>query len=152
MNNYKRIKAILFLNVIALLLFVPSAHARSRTRSMFEYAAGTQSLPKGCEGKLEITQRAMVFDCSEGSITVPYTSITHMEYQERISKQIRKMALNWAVTPSSSHNKHEGYFTVLYTEKGQTHAMILRVSPETMRPYLAEIDLKTGLPIHNGRN
>lgn len=152
MNDLKGIKAILFLSVIALFLLVPSALARSHNKSTFEYVAGTQSLPKGCKGKLEMAQENMIFECPGGSITVPYTAITRMEYQEKISKQIRKMTLNWAINPPSSHNKHEGYFTVLYSEKGQTHAMILKVSPETMRPYLAEIDLKTGLSIHNNQN
>lgn len=152
MNKYTTIKEVLILNVIALLLFVPSTQARSRNNPLFEYAAGTQSLPKGCEGKLEITQGALVFNSPAGSISVPYNSISHMEYTEKVSKQIRKMDLNWAVKPTGTHNKHQGYFTVIYSKNGQTHAMILEATPETMQPYLAEIDLKTGLSIHNGRD
>lgn len=152
MNKYTTIKAVLILNVIALLLFIPSAQARSHNNFLFVYTAGTQSLPKGCEGKLEITQSALVFNSPAGSISVPYNSITHMEYTEKVSKQIRKMDLNWAVKPTGTHNKHQGYFTVIYSENGQTHAMILKATPKTMQPYLAEIDLKTGLAIHNGRD
>lgn len=152
MQKKKDIKTILFLTVIAALLLAPSAQARKHNNPLFQYAAGTQPIPGGCEGKLEMTHTAMIFECPAGSITVPYNSITHMEYREKISKQIRKMKLNWLIEPTSAHNKHEGFFAVLYTEKGQKHAMILRVSPETMRPYLAEIDLKTGMVIHNGTN
>ena len=149
MKERRRIKSVLFLNLITLLLMFPSAQARSRSQSIFEYVAGTESLPKGCKGKLEVTQTALVFESPEGSITVPYAGITRMEYGEKVSKQIRKMELSWAIKPSSSRSKHEGYFTVLYSEKNQTHAMILKVSPDTMRPYLAEIDLRSGLPIHD---
>ncbi len=152
MKEYKRIKAVLFLNLMALLLLVPSALARPHNKSLFKYAAGTESVPKGCEGKLEVAEAALVFECAQGSITVPYASITRMEYRQRVSKEIRKMKLNWAVKPTSSHSKHEGYFTVLYAEKDQTRAMILKVSTETMRPYLAEIDLKTGLSIGSGQD
>lgn len=147
MKDYKNIKFILFLNFFVLLLLAPSAEARKQNKPLFEYVAGTESLAKGCEGKLEVTEAAMVFECSAGSITVPYKSVTQMEYRPKISKEIRKMQLNWAIRPTSSRSKHQGYFTVLFSEKGQTRAMVLKVSPDTMRPYLAEIDLKTGMSI-----
>jgi len=152
MKERRRIKSVLFLNLITLLLIVPSAQARARNGSLFEYVAGTESLPKGCEGKLEVTRTALVFESSAGSINVPYASITRMEYGEKVSKQVRKMELGWAIKPSPSHSKHQGYFIVLYSEKSQTHAMILKVSPDTMRPYLAEIDLRSGLPIHDSQD
>ncbi|MEJ2007565.1 MAG: hypothetical protein P8Z30_05300 [Acidobacteriota bacterium] len=148
----KRIKTILFLSLVTLLLLVPSVQARSHKASLFKYVAGTESMPKGCEGKLEVTGAALVFESAEGSITVPYASISHMEYGEKVSKQVRKMKLNWAIKPSASRSKHEGYFTVLYSQKGETRAIILKVATDTMRPYLAEIDLKTGLTIKSGRD
>lgn len=134
-----------------MLVLAPSAQARKHSKPPFEYVAGTESLPQGCGGKLEVTETALVFQCPAGSISVPYKSITEMEYRPRTSKEIRKMKLNWAIRPSSSRSKHKGYFTVLFSEKGETRAMVLKVSPGTMRPYLAEIDLKTGLTIHGGQ-
>ncbi len=141
--------AAVFLGVIAILLLVPPAQGRSRNNPPFEYVGGTASISKGCKGKLEVTEAALVFQCAAGSISIPYASITQMEYQPRISKQIRKMKLGWTVKPPSSHSKHEAYFSVLYSEKGRTHAMVLKAPPETMRPYLAEIDLRTGRAIHS---
>lgn len=149
MKEHKRIGVVLFLNLVALLLLGLSVQAHARNKSFFEYVAGTESMPKGCEGKLEVTEAALIFQCAQGSITVPYASIIRMEYRQRVSKEIRKMKLNWVVEPPSSRSKHQGYFTVLYGKKEQAHAMILKVSTDTMRPYLAEIDLKTGLPINS---
>lgn len=146
------VKTALFLSLTAAFLLAAAAQARTHNESSFEYVAGTEPLSNGCKGKLEMTQEAMIFECSSGSITIPYNSISHMEYRQKVSKQIRKMKLDWFVKPTSAHNKHEGFFTVLYSEKGQTHAMILMVPPETMQPYLAEIDLRTGMVIHNGQD
>lgn len=147
MKEYKRIKTVLFVNLIALLLLVPSVQAREQNNSLFEYVAGTESMAKGTKGKLEVTGASLVFQCANGSIDVPYAAISHMEFRQKVSKNIRKMKLDWAVKPTSSHSKHQGFFTVLYRDKGQTRAMILKVSTDTMRPYLAEIDLKTGMSI-----
>jgi hypothetical protein len=149
MKEYKGAQAAVFLSVIGILLLVPWAQARSRNKPPFEYVGGTEPISKGCEGKLEVTQPALVFRCAVGSISVPYASITQMEYLPRISKQIRKMKLKWTVKPPSSRSKHEAYFSVLYSEKGQTHAMVLKAPPETMRPYMAEIDLRTGRAIYS---
>ena len=152
MKEYKGVKAFVFLSVIAILLLVPAAQGRSHSKPPFEYVGGTESMSRGCEGKLEVTEASLVFRCAEGPITVPYASITHMEYRPRVSKQIRKMKLDWTVKPPSSHSKHKAYFSVLYSVKGQTHAMVLKAPLETMRPYLAEIDLKTGHTIHSGQD
>ncbi|HVB28457.1 MAG TPA: hypothetical protein VNG91_01480 [Terriglobia bacterium] len=149
MKEDKGVKAALFLSAVAILLLAPSAQGRSRNTTPFEYVGGTTSMPGGCEGKLEVTEADLVFRCGEGSISVPYDSITRMEYRPQISKQIRKMKLDWAVKPPSSYSRNKAYFSVLYSEKGQTHAMVLKAPPEAMRPYMAEIDLRTGRPIHS---
>lgn len=133
----------------AVLLLMPQAWASSSNQGLFKYVAGTESLPKNCVGKLEVTESQLVFQCAEESVTVPYSDITEMEFQPRVSKKIRKMKLAWTVKPTSARGKHEGFFTVLYRAGDQTHAIILRVQNDTMRPYMAEIDLRTGRPIES---
>jgi hypothetical protein len=54
------------------------------------------------------------------------------------------MKLAWKVKPAFTRAKDNSYLTLLYNEKGVTHAIILKVDPPAMRPYLAEIELKTG--------
>jgi len=138
------VRRAIFLNLIAALIFAASADGRSRSKSQFEYAGGTEPVPERCEGNLEITQTALVFECRESRVSVPYDSITLMEYRSKVSRQVRKMKLKWALKPPSGGSKHNLFFTVLYRVEGGTHAMVLKVPPETMRPYLAEIDLRVG--------
>lgn len=131
---------------LALLLFMgTTAYARERSKEPpFRYAAGTENLVEGCKGTLELAADALSFRCSEGSISTAYASISLMQFRPDVSPKVRKMKLGWKVKPPSGIGKRKHYFTVLYTEKGVTHAMVLEVSPQVMRPYLAELDLKTG--------
>lgn len=141
-NNWMR--TTLFLNLVALLALAVPAAGRSHRTPQFVYAGGTEALPEGCEGKLELLQTALVFECSQGRIAAPYDSITLMQYHPKVSREVRKMKLKWAVKPTTERSKHNLFFTVLFSVDGGTQAMILRVLPETMRPYLAEIELRTG--------
>ncbi|TAM81119.1 MAG: hypothetical protein EPN47_14695 [Acidobacteria bacterium] len=150
MNKFKIVKTAAFL--AAAVLLVPHAWARSRNDSVFKYVAGTEPLPEGCAGKLEVTGSNLVFQCAEQSLAIPYGAITQMEFLPQVSKRIRKMKLAWAIKPTSARGKHDGFFTVLYTSKGQTRAIILKTRNDTMRPYMAEIDLKTGRPIESRRD
>ena len=106
-------------------------------------------MAKGCKGKLEVATSDLIFECGQHSLTIPYPAITQMEFQPQVSKKIRKMKLPWAIKPSSAHSRHQGFFSVVYSENGQTRAIILKTRDKTMRPYMAEIDLKTGLPIES---
>jgi hypothetical protein len=54
------------------------------------------------------------------------------------------LKLNWKAKPRSGGSTRNHYFTIVFTGDGATHAIVLAVSPEVMRPYLAEIDLKAG--------
>jgi len=130
--------------LVGISLTLVSLPSRCDNQSEFAYVGGTAAIHKGCEGKLEITASALVFDCPQGSIAAPYSSIERMEYRSQVSKPIRKMKLNWKVEPPTHKDKHNVYFTVLYLDQGKIHAMVLKVDPATMRPYLAEIDLRTG--------
>lgn len=133
----------------ALVLVVPQARARPRDQTLFKYVAGTESLPKDCMGELEVTDSHLVFRCAQTSVSIAYDDITEMEFQPQVSKKIRKLKLGWTIKPTSSRGKHKGFFTVLYHTGGQTRAIILQVRDETMRPYMAEIGLRTGRPIES---
>ena len=141
----------------ALLILLAAALAPQRISAReravepsFKYAGGTTMLPEGCKGKLEIESAAMIFECPEGSVTIPYASVRLMQYRHDLSRKVRKMKLKWKVKPQvvvpvfgGNQNR---YFTILYKgeNKGRTEALVLEVSPDSMRPYLAELDLKIG--------
>lgn len=137
-------KAAIFLGGTAALLLASPAWGRTREKLPFKYVAGTESIQQGCAGKLEVTETALVFECPDRTLSVPYDSITQMEYLPQVSKRIRKMKLRWTIKPTSARNKNEGFFTVLYFDRGRTHAIVLEARPDAMRPYLAELDLRTG--------
>lgn len=133
----------------ALLVATGSAYSREKAvGSHFKYAGGTESPQQLCEGNLELGTTALTFKCPTGSITIPYASISLMQYRPDISRKVWKMKLKWKARPAMDAplmgSKRNRYFTVLYARDGKTHAIVLDVPPEAMRPYLAEIDLKAG--------
>lgn len=115
-------------------------------RPPFQYAAGTENLTDGCEGNLELTQEGMNFHCPAGVVSIPFASITRMEYRSDISPRISRLKVTWTVRPVFSmplfRAKQYRFFAVSYRRGNSTHVLVLRVPPGAMRPYLAEIDLK----------
>lgn len=110
----------------------------------FYYAGGTLAFTTDCAGKLGLSHSSMTFACPEGSVTIPYHSITLMEYRPSLSRKVKRMKLRWKVRPSESARNKNLLFTVLFKEGDMTQALVLRVLPDQMRPYLAEIELGTG--------
>ncbi len=141
-NHHARRSACL----LAALLIVPgSAYGRQKPKgSEFKYAGGTETLRGGCEGALEVASAIMTFKCPSGSVSVPYASITEMQYRSAVSPRVRKLKLNWKVPLPSGGGRRNRYFSVVFAEAGATRVMILAASEQAMRPYLAEIDLKAG--------
>ena len=132
--------------VAALLLAGTLSAREEQPKPQFKYAAGTESLSQGCEGNLEIGSEGLTFKCVGGSVSAPYASISLMQYRSDVSKKVRKMKVKWTIRPEYEipllRNKRNRYFTVVFRTEDATRVVILRVQPEAMRPYLAEIDLK----------
>lgn len=125
------------------------AYARKpRHASPFKFVGGTEKIPESCKGLMEVGSTVLTFTCPDGSVSVPYDSISLMQYRPDISRKIRKMKIKWEVKPQTrvrilGGNKNR-YLTIVYEEQGTVHALVLDVPPEIMRPYLAEIDVKSG--------
>jgi hypothetical protein len=128
--------------VTAFLAAIP-VHATSVSTD-FAYVGGTEHLQYDCEGELQVAPSSMTFRCSAGSVTIPFDSITHMEYRPKLSASVRKMKLRWTAKPVGSGGKKNRFFTILYREDNRVHAVVLQVSPDEMRPYLAVLELHTG--------
>jgi hypothetical protein len=129
----------------ALLVVAGSAYSREQPKEApFQYAGGTEVIEPGCRGNLEVTTEALIFNCPTGSIEVPYSSITLMQYRPDLSRRVRRLKLQWKARPNPGRGKRNRYFTVVYKVQNVTHVMILKVAPLSMRPYLAEIDLRAG--------
>ncbi len=116
----------------------------------FKYIGGTMVLPESCEGNLEMGAEAMTFECGERSVRIPYHAIRFMQYRQDISRKVRRMKPHWKVEPEIVTpivgGKGNRIFTIVFREKTEdpVDTLVLAVSPEAMRPYLAEIDLRTG--------
>jgi hypothetical protein len=110
----------------------------------FQYAGGTEKIEQGCAGKVEVTNGGLVFRCPLGSIDAPFSAITLMQYRPDLSKPVRNLKIKWQVRPDPGGGKRNKYFTVVYNIQGKPHVVVLRVPPKAMRPYLAEIELKSG--------
>jgi hypothetical protein len=131
-----------------LLLAAGTLAALEKTsRPPFRYVGGTENLAPDCEGNLELGQEGMSFRCPAGAVEIPYASITRMEYRSDISSKVRKLKVRWKLRPSYLRplfvGKRHRFFAVVYRADDGTHVVVLRVPPGLMRPYLAEIDLKT---------
>ena len=135
--------------VLLLLLLLSMGRLAAREeppRSHFKYAGGTEKLSEGCEGNLELGPDDLIFKCQKDTISISYSAITLMQYRSDISRKIYRMKVKWAVRPAGPmliiSPKQNRFFSVVYRVQGTPHIMILRVRPEAMRPYLAELDLR----------
>jgi len=133
--------------------FLPGALAAAIGRekvlaSPFKYVGGSDKLPEGCQGSLQVGADALNFICPAGTVSVPYTAISFMQYRPDVSRKVSKMKIKWQVKPPWTGplmgGKKNRYFAIVYEEHGAPAALVLEVPPLTMRPYLAEIDLKAG--------
>jgi len=132
----------LFAAVLALAGFASAK--RKPPEPPFQYAAGTEKVTPSCGGNLEVTADALVFKCPSATLTMRFASIDLMEYRSDVSKRVAKLGLPWQVELERRRPRRNRYFTVVYKDEAATHVVVLKVSPTAMRPYLAEIELKSG--------
>jgi len=114
-------------------------------QAVFQYAGGTEKIEIDCAGKLEVSDSGLLFKCPGASVEMPFSTITLMQFRPDISPQVRNLKLKWKTYPSILFaGKQNRFFTLVCRKQGVTHVMVLRTDPLTMRPYLAEIELKSG--------
>jgi len=101
-------------------------------------------VPAGCIGVLQLALDSMAFRCDPLTIAVPYDAIEIMQYRSDVTRHVRHLKVPWRVRPPTGGGNKNRYFTLVYRAAGTTHALVLEVPAEQMRPYLAEIDLKVG--------
>jgi hypothetical protein len=130
-----------------LILILPGAAFASEQakEAVFQYAGGTEKIEIDCAGKLEVTPGGLIFRCPSGTVDMRFSDITLMQFRPDVSPRVRKMKLKWTTYPIILvAGKQNRFFTVVSKKQGMTHVMVLRVDSLSMRPYLAEIELKSG--------
>jgi hypothetical protein len=131
---------------ITILMLAGSSFGNEQTReAIFQYAGGTEKIEIDCAGRLEVTLEGLVFKCPSGSVDMPFSTITLMQFRSDVSRRVRRMKLKWTTYPTILvPGKQNRYFTVVCKKEGVTRVVVLKVDPLSMRPYLAEIELKSG--------
>jgi len=133
---------------LVLVLLIPGSAPlgiEQAKEAIFQYAGGTERIEIDCAGKLEVSDSGLIFKCPGASVDMPFSAISLMQFRPDISPQVRNLKLKWKTYPSILvAGKQNRYFTVVCKKQGVTHVMVLRVDPLSMRPYLAEIELKSG--------
>ena len=126
-------------------------HQKS-TEPPFAYVAGTESVEKGCAGKLEVLKDELTFRCPGAAITLPFSQITVMQYRPNVSAEVLAMKIPWNLKPLFPRVKENQYFTVVCNDQGKLRAIVLRAGEDTMRPYFAEIELESGKSVQEYRS
>lgn len=144
MKKFFRRQSALFIVLVVAIAVAAPARDRSQGAPEFKYVGGTQQPKERCEGQMALTQTALIFECPAGRVAAPYKSIILMEYRSRLSRQVRRMKLDWTLKPPRGGGGHNRFFTVVFRADNRKQAIVLKVSPETMRPFLAELDLRVG--------
>jgi hypothetical protein len=110
----------------------------------FEYAGGTEAVPASCAGNLEVSSDSLIFKCPPTTFNMPFAAISLMQYRSDVSYRVSKLEVHWKAFPPKQGGKQNRFFAIVYTQQAATHVIILQVAPQSMRPYLAEIELKSG--------
>jgi hypothetical protein len=118
----------------------------------FQYLAGTESIEKGCAGKLEVHKEGLTFICAGGTFSLPFSGITLMQYRPDLSDKVTAMKIPWKIAPVLARVKDNKYFTIVSNEQGKLRAAVLRVNESDMQPYFAEIELQSGKSVQEYRN
>lgn len=110
----------------------------------FQYAGGTEKIEQDSPGILKVTSEGLIFWSTNGTVNLPFSTITIMEYRPNLSRRVRELKVKWSVTPDTGGHGRNRYFTVVCKDKDTTRVVVLNVDPRALRPYLAEIELKSG--------
>jgi hypothetical protein len=141
--------------LMALLLLISSSygkHKKTAEEPPFEYEAGTEKIEKGCGGKLEVLKEGFSFKCPGGTINIPFSAITLMQYRPDVSAEVLALKIPWNIKPLSVRMRENKYFTIVSNEQGKLRAVVLRVDENDMRPYFAEIELQSGKSVQEYRS
>ncbi|MGO8817086.1 MAG: hypothetical protein ACLQVG_20785 [Terriglobia bacterium] len=140
--------------LIGLSLFTLSADGKHKKTDdpPFIYLAGTESVDKGCGGKLQVLKEGFTFKCATGGFSLPFSAITLMQYRPDVSEAVMAMKIPWKIAPQLARVRENKYFTIVTNEQGKLRAVVLRVDEDDMRPFFAEIELQSGKSVQEFRD
>lgn len=154
-GNIQRI-AVSFSLLTGLLLFVSPAFGKHKkdkdVEPPFQYQAGTEDIAKGCAGRLEVLKEGFTFTCPGSTLTLPFSGVTVMQYRPDVSDQVMAMNVPWKLRPQLTRVRQNKYFTIVCNDQGKLRVVVFRVEENDMRPYFAEIELRSGKSVQEYRS
>jgi hypothetical protein len=146
--------AITSILLVALCLLTGSAFGKHKgvEEPPFQYMAGTENIDKGSAGRLQVLKEGLSFICPAGSFLMPFSAITVLQYRPDVSQDVLSMKIPWKAQPQLPRTRGNKYFAIVCNEQGKLRALILRVDEDVMRPYFAEIELRSGKTVQEYRS
>jgi hypothetical protein len=140
--------------LVAMLLLAGSGYGKHKKPDAppFEYVAGTEKIGSTCAGKLEVLKEGFTFSCPLSTFSLPYSTITLMQYRPDVSAQVMAMKIPWTIKPQLTRMRANKYFTIVSNDQGKLRAVVLEVDENDMRPYFAEIELQAGKSVQEFRS
>jgi hypothetical protein len=110
-----------------------------------QYVGGTVAeLPGKSPGRIQITDpAAFLFESRGIKVRVPYSTITNLEYGQRVDRRYLEAIL---ISPLLLlAKKHTHFLTVGYTDSaGNNQAMVFEVGKGDVRSVLVSLEARTG--------
>jgi hypothetical protein len=144
----------LYLKQIAILLaaalLTQSTHGAVRG-DRAEYIGGTAAIPRGVQGALDLTDRVeMVFSYKGGSFHLPYSSISSMEFGQKVGRRVGA-TIAWGVTtlgvgalPILFSKKKKHFLTFAYVTTAGNEAVVFELAKDVVRMTLPTLEARTG--------
>jgi hypothetical protein len=113
-----------------------------------EYVGGTiAGLKEKAEGKFSTaSDDALVFNSIDGSVSIPYNSVTSLEYGQKAGRRVGVAIMISPLALFSKKRKH--FFTITYKDKvGKEQAGVFELGKDIVRTTLKIVEVRTGKEI-----
>ncbi len=141
--------------VLPILLLAPAAVHAGVGKKEVRYLGGVWTdVREGAEGKIRLEDAAAVFVFEGKQYTLPYSSITSLEYGQKVGRRVGA-TIGWGATtlgiaalPMLLSKKRRHFATIGYTdEQGRPQGLVVEFGKEINRSAMKMLSLKSGKEI-----
>ena len=129
--------------IVAMFALTPALSAVGGKNA--QYIGGTiNGIKEGAEGRLSTAgETEAIFDSKDGKASIPYASITGLEYGQKAG---RRVAVAVLVSPLALFSKKRNhYLTISYTDPaGKDQAGVFELGKDVVRTTLTVLETRTG--------
>lgn len=141
--------------VLPILLLAPAAARAGVGKKEVRYLGGVWTdVREGTEGKIRLEDDAAVFVFDGRRYKLPYSSITSLEYGQKVGRRVGA-TIGWGATtlgiaalPMLLSKKRRHFATIGYTdEQGKPQGLVVEFGKEINRSAMKMLSLKSGKEI-----